>query len=57
MDRGDPPRTIEHSVIVNVSDVNDCTPNFGFTTSSLFTIINEELPKGRCRYGKMLNTN
>ena len=47
MDRGQQSRrSIEHSVIVNVSDVNDCIPDFGIPTSSLFTQIDEELPNG-----------
>ena len=47
MDRGQQSRSIEHSVIVNISDVNDCIPDFGFATSSRFTRIDEELPNGR----------
>lgn len=48
MDRGQPPRSIEHRIIVNVSDVNDCVPEFD-ATSSRFTRIDEELPNGQCR--------
>ena len=44
-DRGRQPRSIEHYVTVNVSDVNDCTPDFD-STSENFVLINEELPHG-----------
>ena len=45
MDRGQQPRSIERNVTVNVSDVNDCTPDFDLT-SETFILINEELPHG-----------
>lgn len=48
MDRGQPSQTIEHNVILNISDVNDCVPDFGLPMSSLFIQINEELPNGQC---------
>lgn len=50
MDRGQPSRNISHSLIVNISDVNDCTPNFDVPTSSLFRRLNEELPNGQYKH-------
>jgi len=47
MDRGQPSRNISLSLIVNVSDINDCTPIFDVPMSSLFTRLNEELPNGQ----------
>lgn len=49
IDRGQPSRNITHSVIVNVTDVNDCVPDFGFTISSP-TRIDEERPNGQYRH-------
>ena len=50
MDRGQQSHSIQHSVLINISDINDCTPDFGITTSSLFTQIREQLPNGQYRH-------
>ena len=45
MDRGQPPLIVEHNIIVNISDVNDCIPDFNSATT-VSAIINENLPNG-----------
>lgn len=50
IDRGQQQRSAQHTVLINISDVNDCIPDFGITTSSLFTQIEEQLPNGQCRH-------
>ena len=49
MDRGQPAHSIEHRLIVNVSDVNDCVPEFNAPSSRSITI-NEEQRNGQCKH-------
>lgn len=48
-DRGQQARRIEHRIIVNVSDVNDCVPEFNAPTSRSIRIY-ENQPNGQCRH-------
>ena len=50
MDRGQQSRSTQHNVFINISDVNDCIPDFGIMTSSRFTQIEEQLPNGQYRH-------